>query len=814
MTSRIARALFDRPRCAWLVLLVLLGASAALAPRLRPAAGVDVYVDRARPLQALVDDVAKHFVNDDLLFVVYTAKDVFSHESLRAVRRLGDTLQRIRVSGADRRPIAAIDDVKSLTTVDDLVGSSTSFRASALVPNPLPSARPALERIARRARNNPIIRQSLLGRRRGAAAISLRLAPQLDAQQRAAVVAAVRDRVARASPAGAFDRLEVIGAAAIDADLAAYQQRDLRRFTPIVFVVLLGLVLLFAGTLRAVAFCAVVVLGCLAVGMAALQIVGGTVNNTSAMIPPLMLALSMAMLLHYLSEYGKYSADPTIGDPRIHTLARLLPPVLLAAVTTAIGFGALAVSRIPAVHQFGLAAALGLMLAFVTATAAISLLLRRVSASKVVSPRALALSPGSARLFDRLAELVTNRPLSILVIGAVFVGLMAVGIGRVVVDQNGLAFFSKSAPIRRANALMEQQIGGSTVVVLSIEGSRDGQFLEPSELKKVAALRRWLEQETAVDQTISVVDFLELMHREFFAGDPAQLRLPRTADQAAQLLLMNGDPAVDETIDPLRRRLRIVGRTTDHSAAKLVALYQRIDRYLARAFPAAAGYRAFAAAKSRQMASMVDDLISSQLASIGLSCVLIFGLIFIVLRSPWLGLCSLIPNALPIVTGLGLMGWLGIELSAATVMISTAALGIAVDDTLHLLQCLKRQLRDSSVPQAIRVALRIKGPAIVGTSVVISLSFSVLLLADFRPTRQFALLMAVVLLVAMVADLVLLPAALIALRRLVERAKLSTSPTGVADAKDEPDLGAEHLLAAPARAGRRRTERSAADAAQ
>jgi hypothetical protein len=162
---------------------------------------------------------------------------------------------------------------------------------------------------------------------------------------------------------------------------------------------------------------------------------------------------------------------------------------------------------------------------------------------------------------------------------------------------------------------------------------------------------------------------------------------------------------------------------------------------------------------------MVIQLVHSQATGLLVASALIFGLMFLMFRSLRTGLVSLAPNLLPIATNLGLMGWLGIRLDASTVMISTVALGIAVDDTVHFLQHLRARLGvHGDLERAVRETFHTKGPAIIWTSIVISLGFCVVLVSSFSPTRNFGLLICVAMLAALLADLVLLPALLLCLR--------------------------------------------------
>jgi hypothetical protein len=140
-------------------------------------------------------------------------------------------------------------------------------------------------------------------------------------------------------------------------------------------------------------------------------------------------------------------------------------------------------------------------------------------------------------------------------------------------------------------------------------------------------------------------------------------------------------------------------------------------------------------------------------------------LLVLLMRSLRLGLFSMIPNLLPIVFGIAFMGLAGIPLDPGTVMIGAIALGIVVDDTVHFMVRLRRHLAaGDDVTVAIRGGIAEVGRPIIITSMVLVTAFLMLMLASFTPNIHFGLVAAVVILVALLADLVLLPAALVVLR--------------------------------------------------
>ena len=163
------------------------------------------------------------------------------------------------------------------------------------------------------------------------------------------------------------------------------------------------------------------------------------------------------------------------------------------------------------------------------------------------------------------------------------------------------------------------------------------------------------------------------------------------------------------------------------------------------------------------LAQMSRTLVQTQIRAVGLAIVLVLGSITIALRSWKLGVLAAIPNVLPTVLIFGLMGWCQVALSTATTMIASVALGFIVDNTIHLLYRYRHERQEHRTPEAaIARALRTTGRALISTTLILTLGFWVGVLGSFRPTISFSFLTGLTLLVALLADLLVTPAVLLA----------------------------------------------------
>ena len=151
--------------------------------------------------------------------------------------------------------------------------------------------------------------------------------------------------------------------------------------------------------------------------------------------------------------------------------------------------------------------------------------------------------------------------------------------------------------------------------------------------------------------------------------------------------------------------------------------------------------------------------------SLSLALVIIALVLVLFFRSIKVGLLSLIPNSMPLATGLLVMAAGGLVLDPTTVLVFSVALGIAVDDTIHFVARYREEIgRGASVEQAVRSTLATAGQAMVVTSTILVSGFAILLFSNFPSTRSFGLVGMVVLGAALCTDLVVTPACLLTFR--------------------------------------------------
>jgi len=153
------------------------------------------------------------------------------------------------------------------------------------------------------------------------------------------------------------------------------------------------------------------------------------------------------------------------------------------------------------------------------------------------------------------------------------------------------------------------------------------------------------------------------------------------------------------------------------------------------------------------------NVITSMFKSYGFALFAITVLMILLIGKLKLGLISMVPNLLPVILVMGLMGWTGMPFDFSNMMVGSVAIGLVVDDTIHFLHNLRRHFdRTGDVKIAISKTLHTTGRAIFITSLVLASGMAVAMTADLNSTADFGLITACAILLALIADFFLVPA--------------------------------------------------------
>lgn len=740
------RALPWRHYLSLLFLLLFTVLPSSLLLKLNIDNAPEVYFPEHEPAVVLDRELRTRFPNDQVFVLLFEGVALFSEGFIEAY----DTLARALLD------LEAIDDVVSITLQDHIAGTEEDFIVERLVDvGTLAESRPA--ELRQRVLDDRLSGDILAAGDGSALAMIVIPGKADNSIERLLLEDSILQAVREARLAGYLTA--VAGQIPVDVAQLRSMLRDNMVFIPA--TVTTGLALIWWLFRRWLA----VLLAGLAIGVVVNSTVafyvlfGQPFTLVSSIIPPLLSALTVAALVHLFNGLYLASKRGLSGPARVaRAISEVDRPALFAALTTAAGLASLGTSPILPIRTFGLISALGTLLIYVVVFRVLPNLVVRWD--RQPWPRVA----GGARLVDRAVGLLYRTGLRHpgWVIG-LFVVVLAVGvpqIAKVEVETNLQEFFHSEHPVRQQTRHIDQTLVGTTAVsVMFNAAARDG-LKDPQGLQLMHDFQEWVEQLPEVDRSFGLPDFVIEMHWAFNAEKPEFRALPDDAELITQYLLIYDGEDLYDFVDRDFQHSHIALNLNVHSANDIAAVLDRIRAYLQDEVGDALEWEI--AGHGRLFADMEELLISGQLYSLwgALLLILVFMLIF--LRSPGAALLCMVPNLSPIVLIFVIMGASGIWLDMGTALIASVAVGIAVDDTLHIYHGFRSRLARGLAPvAALARSYRSAGRAVVTTTIILSAQFMILVFSDFVPTGNFGLLTTVGLVTALVFDLLLLPALLL-----------------------------------------------------
>ncbi len=585
-------------------------------------------------------------------------------------------------------------------------------------------------------------------------------------------------------------RLFLGGVDMIADDMIGFIKSDLKLFG-------LGVLAFIVVTLGAVfrrARWVVVAMLCCGVAAAAmvglLGWLGWKVTVISCNFISLQLIITIAIVIHLVVRYRELLlSNPDRPNRRLilETIELKIKPCVYAVATTIVGFGSLVLCDILPVITFGWMMIVGLVVSLLVSFLLFPAVLVLLPKEKPPSRAALPLSPTSA-----LARFTENHGLAVIFAGAIVLIASVAGATRLKVENCFIDYFGKDTEIYQGMKLIDQQLGGTTPLDVVIDFPAAAN--EPAAAESPAPVDDVFDEFAEFDQppanekywfTPEKMALVKKVH-SYLDSLPATGKVLSLASMLSVAEQLNGGRPLDsfelallysETPQKFRDMLIRPYVSVEHNQVRFWVRVRDSDRRLRRnellkkikrdicTLPELDCDRVHLAGLLVLYNNMLQSLFGSQILTLGATVLVLAGMFLLLFRSATIALIAMVVNVLPVAAVLGVMGWLGIPLDMMTITIAAIGVGIAVDDAIHYIHRFKREF--AAEPHYVRAMYRCHGSighAMYYTSVVITVGFSVLALSNFVPSVRFGLLTGLAMLIAMLADLTLLPRLLILLK--------------------------------------------------
>jgi hypothetical protein len=484
-----------------------------------------------------------------------------------------------------------------------------------------------------------------------------------------------------------------------------------------------------------------------------------SLNAVSVGAPGLILTLAVADNIHILAPLFRLSRRSGSKYEGItESLQESFYTVFLTNITTIIGFLTMNSSESPPFRDLGNIVAIGLTVAFLYAV----LLLPAIVAVLPIPIREEREKAGRIS-WDWWANFVINKQNFVLWgTFAVAAIIIAVGIPKIVLDDNFLTYFDDSFEFRRATDFMIKNLSGWDLIEYSLESGESGGITDPQYMATVDRFADWYRQQPKVVHVGSIVDTMKRLNRDMHNGDENYYRIPEQRDLAAQYLLLY-ELSLPVGLD-LNSAINV-----DRSSTRMVVLFGSMSaKELHRMDDAARNWLKDNAPQYMQTsgtglsmvwASITERNISSMLSGTFWELVVISGMMILVLRSLKLGLLSLVPNILPPLVAFGIWGLIAGRVGLALSVVAAITIGIIVDDDVHFFVKYRQAVRNGGMTpaEAIRHTFQMLGTTVLATTGVVSAGFAIFTVSHYRMSFEMGVMSVMIFGIALLMDFLLTP---------------------------------------------------------
>jgi len=508
-----------------------------------------------------------------------------------------------------------------------------------------------------------------------------------------------------------------------------------------------------------------------------LGLLGWKVTVISSNFIALMLILTMAMNIHMSTRFLQIKEDyPNKKILELITLTtnKMFWPILYTALTTIIAFLSLIFSGIKPIIDFGWMMTLGLITSFIITFTLLPSLISFVPIQNISLQKY-----DDSKITYFFAKLSQNNHKTIFTITIVVIVLSLIGISRLEVENSFINYFSKKTEIYKGMKLIDEKLGGTTPLEIILkfpkkekqknndddefedwdnEESQDDDkyWFTKDKIDRISSVHNYLDNLPQVGKVLSfssIIDVATILNNNKPLGTLEMGVLYSKIPESIKSEII--DPYISIKDNEARINLRIIDSQENlrrNDLIKKINYDLKNELGLEQSEFKLAGVLIL-------FNNLLQSLFKSQILTLGLVMIGIFGMFLILFKNIKLSLIGVVPNFIAAFFILGVIGLLGIPLDMMTITIAAITIGIAVDNSIHYIYRFKEEFNNSNdYNKTLDLCHSTVGKAILNTSITIVFGFSILVLSKFIPTIYFGIFTGLAMLLAMVSVLTLLPA--------------------------------------------------------
>ncbi|MGB0828023.1 MAG: efflux RND transporter permease subunit [Flavobacteriaceae bacterium] len=501
----------------------------------------------------------------------------------------------------------------------------------------------------------------------------------------------------------------------------------------------------------------------------------------TALIPPLIIVIGVPNCIFLINKYQQEIAKHKNQAKSLQrVIVRVGNATLMTNLTTASGFATFILTNSKILKEFGVVASINIIAIFI-----LSLLIIPITYSLMSIPKKKHLKHlknKSIELFvNWMEDKVKKKRVNVFIVSLLGLIVGITGIYQIKISGSLIEDMPKSKEFFQDIQFFDQVFNGVVPVEIWIDSKRENGIVKPATLQRMNRLHEVIEEIPELAPALSVVNVVKFAKQAYYNGNPNYYSLPTSQENTFIYPYLAGaggnNALMSGYVDPTGQYGRITTYMKDINTERMEEIEADLREALFKIFPAKR-YGAEMTGKALLFLKGTKYLINNLILSLSLAILLIALFMAFLFRSFKMIIISLIPNLLPLIITAGVMGFTGIPLKPSTILVFSIAFGISVDDTIHFLAKYRQELIANGwkINKAVFAALRETGISMFYTSIVLFFGFSVFLSSNFGGTQALGGLVAVTLMMAMLANLILLPSLLISLQDTISNEKVIKKP--------------------------------------
>ncbi len=496
----------------------------------------------------------------------------------------------------------------------------------------------------------------------------------------------------------------------------------------------------------------------------------------TALIPPLIIVIGIPNCIFLINKYQQeYKNHKNKTKALQRVISKIGNVTLITNVTTASGFATFIFTESSLLKEFGIVASINILAIFL-----LSLLIIPIMYSYMPAPKEKHLKHLNKKwiegFVDWMERMVRQRRINIYIISLAFLIASIIGIYQIRVSGSIIEDIPKNADFYKDIKFFEEEFDGIMPLEILIDTKKEKGVMKMATLKRMEELSQLIEKQEELSKPISVVNLVKYAKQAYYNGNPTYYELPSSNER--NFILPYASSFSESTnlmgayVDSTGQYARITTFMKDIGTDKMKHAEDKLRAKIKTLFPEER-YEVSLTGKALVFQKGTDYLVRNLITSLTLAILLIALFMAWMFRSFRMILISLIPNLLPLLVTAGLMGYLGVPIKPSTILVFSIAFGISVDDTIHFLAKYRQELQANKwdIKKSVYASLRETGVSMFYTSIVLFFGFSVFMISNFGGTVALGGLVSITLLLAMLANLLLLPSLLLTLESSIIKKK-------------------------------------------